>query len=335
MNHLSEAPDSGRVCPLDYHYTPAELADSPVIATDTLYVIGGLYGNPFALAEIEQLAASENARCVFNGDFNWFNCNEDAFTSVNNTVLRHDTLRGNVETEIARDPFGGGCGCGYPDNVSDDVVSWSNQIIARLNQVACKTPDIQKQLQALPVTRRYQTGDNITQIVHGDCRSLAGWSLSRENLSAPTKETVADAVACKAQIIACTHTCDPIATTLNTGSLNTGTSHPENITVINNGAAGMPNFDHDLFGVITRIAVTRSPHAPVYGAKSNGVHIDAIPVRYDQTSFLEWFQDLWPAGSAAHNSYFDRIAHGASRKVSESVYNGFQPADTGISHHSA
>ena len=339
MNYLSDAPDTGRVCPLDYLYTPAKLADSPVTATDTLYVIGGLYGNPFALAEIEKLVASENARCIFNGDFNWFNCKEDAFNSVNNTVLQHDTLRGNVETEISREPldngFGGGCGCGYPSNVSDEVVSWSNQIIARLNEVASKSPDIQKQLQALPVTRRYQIGNSIAQVVHGDCRSLGGWSLSRENLSTPTKETVADVAACKAHIIACTHTCDPVATTLNTDILNTANSQMDSIAVINNGAAGMPNFDHDLFGVITRISISRSPHTTVYGAVRDGVHIDAIPVHYDHTSFLEWFQDLWPPGSAAHKSYFDRIANGARTTVTESAGNGFQLAESEEAHHSA
>ena len=42
---------------------------------DVLYVVGGLYGNAFALNAVEQLASKEsgNVRICFNGDFNWFN----------------------------------------------------------------------------------------------------------------------------------------------------------------------------------------------------------------------------------------------------------------------
>ena len=37
--------EPGRSCPLHYRYAPQSLRRPPEIAADTLYVIGGLYGN--------------------------------------------------------------------------------------------------------------------------------------------------------------------------------------------------------------------------------------------------------------------------------------------------
>ncbi len=319
MNKATEAPDSGRVCPLDYRYTPAALALPPATAADTLYVVGGLYGNPFALKEVEKLLEDENAQCIFNGDFNWFNCSDRDFVSLNETVLKHDCIRGNVETELARRPFGGGCGCGYPASVSDNVVDWSNSIIARLNTTASNHQLLQADLQVLPVSKRYQVGDSTVQVIHGDCRSLAGWSLSRENLSNPDTGTIKDIAACNAQIIACTHTCEPIATTLK--SAVTGTQ--KDIAVINNGAAGMPNFSHDLFGMVTRISTRAAPTATVYGTELDGVYIDAIALRYDQNAFLQWFLEHWPAGTPAYQSYFTRLSNGAKTTLTDARGIGF------------
>ena len=46
----------GRQCPLAYRYGPEALALAPTQTCDTLYVIGGLYGNPYALEAILTLA---------------------------------------------------------------------------------------------------------------------------------------------------------------------------------------------------------------------------------------------------------------------------------------
>lgn len=217
--------------------------------------------------------------------------------------MKHDAIRGNVATEIARRPFAGGCGCGYPDNVSDNVVNWSNRIIATLNATASQYATIQNELQRLPVSKRFLVADATVQVIHGDCRPLAGWSLSRDSLSSDNSSILADIEACNAQIIACTHTCEPIATTFKSSS-------KASIAVINNGSAGMPNFNHEPFGVITRIATTPSPHETLYGSVLNNAYIDAIAVRYDQSRFLEWFLEFWPPGSAAHQSYFGRLSRG-------------------------
>ena len=40
-------------------------------------------------------------RLVFNGDFHWFDADPAAFARVQQQVLEHEALRGNVETELA------------------------------------------------------------------------------------------------------------------------------------------------------------------------------------------------------------------------------------------
>ena len=50
----------GRSCPVEYRYDPASLNRPADFSADTLYVIGGLYGNRPALQAIEALAAAES-----------------------------------------------------------------------------------------------------------------------------------------------------------------------------------------------------------------------------------------------------------------------------------
>ncbi len=94
-------------------------ARAPDFAAETLYVVGGLYGNLAALTAIEKLAAKERAPVtqVFNGDFHWFDADPDWFAAIEHGVAPHRALRGNVETEIARAAdIGAGCGCAYPES---------------------------------------------------------------------------------------------------------------------------------------------------------------------------------------------------------------------------
>lgn len=55
-------PSPGRSCPLHYRYHPSALAEIPEQSADTLYVVGGLYGNQPALAALTLLAAQEPSR---------------------------------------------------------------------------------------------------------------------------------------------------------------------------------------------------------------------------------------------------------------------------------
>jgi hypothetical protein len=141
-------------------------------------------------------------------------------------------------------------------------------------------------------------------IVHGDATSLAGWSFTREALGHPAASgALADLRRRSgAAVFASTHTCLAL--------LHDAATPNGRLTVINNGAAGMPNFAGGRYGLISRIATTPSPHRPVYGLARDGVHIDAIPVRYDHQQFFDRFLARWPAGSPAYLSYAQRILEG-------------------------
>ena len=91
------------------------------------------------------------------------------------------------------------------------------------------------------------------------------------------------------------------------------------LTIINNGAAGMPNFFGTCFGLISRIGTTPSPHRPLYGIVRDGVHIDAIPLPYDGDAFLGRFLARWPKGTAAHASYFQRIKAGPDHAIERAM----------------
>jgi len=80
----------GRSCPISYRYGTEALKRCAEIEADTLYIAGGLYGNPFALDALLDLVASDpGAQLVFNGDFNWFDIDPADFRRVNEAVLDH------------------------------------------------------------------------------------------------------------------------------------------------------------------------------------------------------------------------------------------------------
>jgi len=296
---------AGRVCPLDYTYSPAVFARAPDFAAETLYVVGGLYGNLAAFDKIEKMATLERAppAIVFNGDFHWFDAEPDWFETIERRVTPYRALRGNVETEVARaSDIGAGCGCAYPETVSGDMVARSNEIMTLLQAVA--PPRLRERLARLPMHLLARVGDVRVGIVHGDAAALAGWRFAQDELDNPKRRAWLGDVqrASKVDVFACTHTC---LAALRDFSLPSG-----RLTVINNGAAGMPNFTATQFGVITRIATSPSPHQPLYGLQHGGAHIDALAVAYDRRAFLDRFLKHWPQGSPAHASYYRRIVHG-------------------------
>jgi hypothetical protein len=302
---------AGRNCPLDYGYSAALLDRPAEISADVLYVVGGLYGNLAALDAIETIAASERGpvTLVFNGDFHWFDAAPDWFAEIDARVARHTALRGNVETEIARaGDVGAGCGCAYPASVDDRVVGWSNAISLRLRAALASRPDLSRRLSRLPMHLVAQVGGLRVGIVHGDATSLAGWAFAQDALDralgdAEGRRTLARLHrAARVDIFASTHTCLPALREFDHGG--------GRLTVINNGAAGMPNFSGTRFGLLTRIAVQPSPLPPLYGVARSGVHVSAIPIAYSTDEFLGRFLACWPPGSPAHDSYFRRITRG-------------------------
>jgi hypothetical protein len=166
----------GRACPPSYRYADGELKRAPDLYVETMYVVGGLYGNEQALDNVIALHAAEpESVLVFNGDFNWFNVAAESFLRINRCVLAHIALRGNVETELASDDASAGCGCGYPAWVGDVEVARSNAIMARLRATASSAPQLRARLGQLPMSLIAEIGDARVAVVHGDLESLAGW----------------------------------------------------------------------------------------------------------------------------------------------------------------
>ena len=310
-------------CPADYLYPASVFRAMPSLRAGTVYVIGGLYGNVEALHAILRMQEAERERgthveLVFNGDHNWFDIDPASFREVNQVALACASIRGNVETKIAA-PSDGGCGCNYPDYVNRDYVARSNASMARLQVTGGNFPAIRSALGALPLWRTIEVGTQLIGIVHGDAEMLSGWSFAAERLSPMTRSCSGDKASAEltprttierffresgVDAFACTHT---------------GLAHARDFEVdgkqrliINSGAAGLPNFAHTTFGLITRISVDdRVPPESIHGIAISGVRFDALPVHYDQTAWVNRFLANWPPGSPAYEAYFHRIVNGA------------------------
>jgi len=297
--------EAGRICPLRYRYGPGAIAVAPERPAETLYVIGGLYGNLQALAAIDAMTGAEAGPVTlcFNGDFNWFNVDDAGFRAINERVLGHDAILGNVEAELGEDSDAAGCGCAYPESVDEGVVERSNEIHARLKRSAARHPDLLGRLGKLPMVARYRVGSARIGVVHGDADALAGWRFDVAALDDPREQAWrADAFAkAEVDIFASTHTCLPAMRGFDLDG-------PK--LVANNGAAGMPNARGSRFGILTRIGVAPSPHASLYGHTVRGAHVDALAIRYDDAAWQKCFLANWPEGSPAWLSYFERISRG-------------------------
>ena len=308
MIDASETP--GRSCPLHYHYGPDVFRQTPppyLRDLEVLYVVGGLYGNESALLEVLRLFNAEigRKRLIFNGDFHWFDADPRAFARIQQAVLAHTALRGNVETELAEPMANAGCGCAYPDWVADAVVERSNRILHRLRSAV--TPSQRQALADLPMWLTAEVGDCRIAIVHGDAQSLAGWGFAQEHLrDAARLQQVRDWFArAGVDAFASSHTCLPVFQRLNLPPPRSAG------WILNNGAAGMPNFQGDPAGLLTRIAI--SPCEPARsrgGVVHAGLHVDALAIEVDAASVRQAFLAQWPAGTDAHASYFDRIQGG-------------------------
>jgi hypothetical protein len=314
---VTAAASPGRSCPTAYHYGPAVFRRPPELVAETLYAAGGLYGNLLALHAIEALAAQEAATLVFNGDFHWFDAEPGWFAEVQAGVLRHVASRGNVETEIAASESLAGCGCAYPLDVDDGVVERSNRIARRLREVACQVPQAAATLLALarlPMHWRAQVGGHQVAVVHGDAHTLAGWQFDAARLHAPQAEAALHAVLDQAgvDVFASSHTCLP-------GLRSVG----QRGVVVNNGAAGMPNFAGTCFGLVTRLSVhAPGPGLPVlYGRchelPAGLLHVHALRVDFDAQAWQDRFLATWPEGSDAHRSYWPRICQGPAFQRAE------------------
>jgi hypothetical protein len=93
--------------------------------------------------------------------------------------------------------------------------------------------------------------------------------------------------------------------------------------VLNNGAAGMPNFRGGREGLLTRIAL--HPYAGRerrFGLRRGDLHVDAIAIPYDVERWERAFLAQWPPGSDAHVSYGARIRHGPHYSLADASRTG-------------
>jgi len=257
---------------------------------------------------------------VFNGDFHWFDIDPVAFAAIENGVHRHRALRGNVETELAGGDESHGCGCAYPEQVPDAEVDRSNEILARLRLTTHRLDSgatVRDRLAALPMHAVAQVGGKRIGIVHGDAWALAGWRFAHDSLHDAARATVFETAFEQAAVdgFASTHTCLP-ALRLFDHALGER-------FVVNNGAAGMPNFAGARSGLLTRIATLPVPGSLAatrrYGADVADVYVDALAVNFDTAAWDRAFAAQWPAGSAAQRSYGARICHGPAFSVDQAL----------------
>jgi hypothetical protein len=323
----------GRSCPLSYRYRPEELAVPAQLEAGTLYVVGSLYGNPVALRAILERADHEPGgppAIVCNGDFHWLDLDPGDFQAISEAVLARHATKGNVEAELASDQDAG-CGCAYPDYVTDEVVDRSNQIMARLQATASRFPELVGRLGALPRYLTAQVGGERVGIVHGDPESLAGWRLALEAMEPGDplvrrqvgwrgRPTTADELLdwfgrADVGVLASTHTGLPYAQVVPDGA--------HRRLVINNGAAGLPNFAGTSYGVLTRLSSDlRPPADSLYGITIGRLRCDALPVRFDLDQWRARFLAQWPPGSPGHRSYFTRITRGTHLRLDQAARGG-------------
>ena len=291
-------------CPSDYalHFT---WENAP--SCDSVYVVGGLYGNFYALEALKNII-EPNALVVLNGDIHWFDANVEQFRRIEEGIKPYIALNGNVEVELAREvKSGAGCGCFYPETTAEMTITWAHEIHARLSTM------VDAHLQAYKEQFRKRSsclglfvGGCKIAITHGDESSLAGWMCSKEALREPQRQASLDAWFEKnsVDVLATTHTCEAVLLSLKNGVL------------INNGAAGLPNFQSPNSGMVTRISTTKAPKKR-YGVRHKNLYIDAIDLAYDAQAFMRDFQRVWVKDSAAFLSYWKRVSQGVKRPISD------------------
>lgn len=173
--------DAGRACPVDYHLSESIFAADSQVSCDTLYVVGGLYGNPFALNAIEEMVAAEEAAgrdvlVVLNGDIHWFDKTAENFLALERRLDRPRwiPLVGNVEAELRRqEDIGVGCGCAYPACTSDASVSRSNRIHRMLSIAVHEHPECKEPLIGRAAAMTVDVAGEKVGITHGTRSSSA------------------------------------------------------------------------------------------------------------------------------------------------------------------
>ena len=306
----------GRMGADDYAIAPAEWDKEPFATCDTLYSVGGLYGNVWAMKAVMDMLEDEAGEVLvaLNGDYHWFDATLESFLEIEDMVSRFTPMNGNVELELARaQECGVGCGCSYPTSMSDAFVGRSNAIYARIKEAIAARPGLAASLEGRPAWGVARVGDARVALTHGDEKSVSGWGCSVDSLHDEARLRKLDAFFTEhaIDVLSTTHTCAAAAVCTPHGA------------VINNGSAGLPEYKGLLYGLVNRISTTQHPDA-LYRARTGGVWVEAVPVRYDHDAFIEWFDAIWEPDSPAATSYRPRAVAGPDTVFSDAVGTGFE-----------
>lgn len=299
--------EKGRNCSLEYILQKDWTKKSKKLEEEVIYIVGGLYGNRYALEIINKMAQDENAKVVFNGDMHWFDVEKEDFLKIEELSKNSIKLLGNVEFELLNNTSSLGCGCNYPEDVSDGVVERSN-IIHNMMKENIKGDQILNDIKKRSKTLVLDFFDKKIAITHGDEKSMSGWGCSNDNLKLESRKQELDNWFKEndIDILATTHTCSPVIY-----------DNGRNI-VINNGAAGMANIQDQTFGLFTRIA--RSKHEKAIISQEIGeLFVELVKVDFDIEKFKLWFGKIWRDDSPASISYKNRIINGTSLTIEDII----------------
>ena len=172
-------------------------------------------------------------------------------------------------------------------------------------------------LRDLPMHLVAQVGGLRIGVVHGDASSLAGWDFSRERMDDPVHRNNYEAIFRQSDVnlFASSHTCLPAIRRFTVDGRARG--------VINNGAAGMPNFSGACHGVISRISTTPAPQflrkltEQIFETDGTKVYVAALVLDYDHAAWHHQFCADWPEGSPANQAYLQRIENGPQYSIDQ------------------
>lgn len=320
----------GRFCPTDYSIDSRTWQQDAQIKCDVLYVVGGLYGNPFALAALNKLASAENPNkktvVIFNGDAHWFDKTAENFEIIENGIngtspksaknATYIPLVGNVEAELRRvNTIGAGCGCAYPPCVSDESVARSNAIHEMMFEALLERPELKERLVNRAATAKVSVAGINVGITHGDEKLIGGWECSREEMRTKARQEELNnfLITNNIDVFATTHTCATAAIRLQNGY------------VINNGAAGLPNFKGNNYGLCVRVSCANNPSPStlasqvIFDTRIKDAVVQAVSLPWNTDEYLNWFDALWEAGSPAEISYRGRIKSGTGDVLSDAI----------------
>jgi radical SAM/Cys-rich protein len=242
----------------------ASFAAGPELVAETIYVVGGLYGNVEASTRSAPWPAPKRGRrrSSSTATFHWFDVawrtswrSKPACAAIGGCAA--------MSNELAHDDMAAGCGCAYPVDVSDAEVTRSNEILGRLRATAVASGIDRGALAQLPMHLVHAWATRASASCTVTRPRSPGWGFAHDRLDDPAHGRWIESMFREAcvDVFASTHTCLP-------SFRHFEHAHGDGL-VANNGAAGMPNFVDKRCGLVTRISRTASRHA-LFGPRPEG-----------------------------------------------------------------